>query len=307
MIDIVKMNYFVTIVEMDFNLTKSSKKLFISQPALSKFINTFENDENLDLFVKRGKRLVGLTRAGEKLYEHSKMILSSYNSMMSDLKIYSKVISGTIKLGIPPLIMTVLFTEIMTQLVLENPQIKFEIIEIGAFDLKKKLLTNELDMAILITPTGLNSSQYIQETLFTDELTLFMSKDNQLASKDNIVWKDLTHRNLAIFNDTFMIHHQIINKFMAQRIIPTISMTSGLWDYLVDVTRNSDFITIMPSPIKKFINMDNYKEVRINNPIPWEVVMVYHERDYYSQIELYVRKMLMKYFRDGERVKPLTL
>lgn len=221
MIDILKMKYFIAIVESEFNLTKAAQRLFISQPALSKFISTLEEEENLILFERKNNKLMVLTPAGEKFYEHSKAINSAYNIMLNDLSVYSKVISGTIKIGIPPLIMTVLFTEVIAQLYLKNPQIKFEIVELGAFELRKKLLLNEIDLAILITPTGLSSSQFTEELLWQDELTAFMSSTNELAEQDKIYWHDLNHSKLAVFNDTFMIHHQIVNKFISQKMIPT--------------------------------------------------------------------------------------
>lgn len=306
MIDITKMNYFIAIVESEFNLTKAAQRLYVSQPALSKFISTLEEEENLNLFERKNNKLLVLTPAGHKFYEHAKAISSAYNTMLNDLSVYSKMTSGTIKIGIPPLIMTVLFTDVIAQLYLRNPQIKFDIVELGAFELRKKLLLNELDIAILITPTGLSTSQFTEEVLWRDELTAFMSSDNELANQGNITWKDLNHRNLAIFNDTFMIHHQIVSKFISQKMIPSFSLTSGLWDYLVDVTKHSDFITIMPSPISKVLNMDHLKEVTMDSPIVWEVVLVYPIRDYYSKVDLYVRDSLKRFFQFGSTITALS-
>lgn len=306
MIDIVKMNYFIAIVESDFNLTRAAQRLFVSQPALSKFISTLEEEENLNLFERKNNKLIILTPGGHKFYDHAKAITQAYKTMLNDLSVYSKITSGTIKIGIPPLIMTVLFTDVIAQLYIRNPQIKFEIVEEGAFELRKKLLLNELDMAILITPTGLSTSQFTEEILWQDELTTFMSRDNELADQPAVSWKDLNHRNLAIFNDTFMIHHQIVAKFISQKMIPNFSLTSGLWDYLVDVTKHSDFITIMPSPISKVLNMEQLKEVPMANPINWEVVLVYTIRDYYSKIDLYVRDSLKGFFQFGSPIVPMA-
>lgn len=306
MIDILKMTYFIAIVESEFNLTKAAQRLFVSQPALSKFISTLEEEENLNLFERKNNKLIILTPAGHKFYEHAKSIISAYKTMLNDLSVYSKITSGTIKIGIPPLIMTVLFTEVIAQLYIRNPQIKFEIVEEGAFELRKKLLLNELDMAILITPTGLSTAQFKEELVWQDELTAFMSSDNELANQGSITWKDLSHRNLAIFNDTFMIHHQIVSKFISQKMVPSFSLTSGLWDYLVDVTKHSDFITIMPAPISKVLNMEHLKEVPMVNPIIWEVVLVYPIRDYYSKIDLYVRDSLKRFFQFGSPITALA-
>lgn len=42
--DITQLKYFVCIVESDYNLSAASKKLHISQPALTQYIRKFEDE-----------------------------------------------------------------------------------------------------------------------------------------------------------------------------------------------------------------------------------------------------------------------
>lgn len=47
MMDIRHLRYFVSIVDNDFNLSRASQNLYVSQPALSMMITEFENRENI--------------------------------------------------------------------------------------------------------------------------------------------------------------------------------------------------------------------------------------------------------------------
>ena len=63
--DIRHLRYFVSIVDNDFNLSRASLNLYISQPALSMMISDFENKEGVQLFKRAQGKIVGLTYVGE--------------------------------------------------------------------------------------------------------------------------------------------------------------------------------------------------------------------------------------------------
>ncbi len=297
--DIVQLKYFVTIVETDFNLSSAANKLNISQPALTKLIRKFENDENIKLFVRVNGRLKSLTLSGELFYANAKTVISHYDRMMSELRENSTSIRGKIRIGVPPLILTVLFSNILSKLIIDNPNIYFDIVEVGAYELERSLKLQEIDLAIILQPTNLNPHHFIEEVIYTDELSCFMSANHPLADKKHLTFYELENQNLAIFNETFMIHHQLVSKFQSLSIKPKIALTSVSWNFLIESTLNSDFITIMPRPINRYFSNKKIKEVIIKDSIPWKVAVAYPKKCNYSRIELFVRDSLVEYFECG--------
>lgn len=304
--DINQLKYFVAIVNNDFNLSNASKKLHLSQPALSKYILKFEEEEKVQLFKRKNGRLAGLTLAGENFYNNAISVLDHHAGMLKELREHSTTVKGSVRIGIPPLILTVLFTEVMSRFISLNPTIRFEIIELGAFELRKMLLLNELDFALLLTPTNLSPLIYEEVLIRQDELTAFMSAHNPLAEKEILSWSDLRGRDLAIFNETFMIHHQLMRKFDALKMDPKISLMSGSWDFLLEVTRTSEFITILPSPIRHHFFIQEIKERHFDSPINWNVVLTYPIKTHYTQIERYVKKSIVEYFTEHKEIKKIS-
>jgi DNA-binding transcriptional LysR family regulator len=303
--DIIQLKYFIAIVENDLNLSLASKKLHLSQPALSKYILKFEEEENLKLFERKNGRLSGLTFAGENFYNNAKVVVESHTNMLSDLREQSKQITGSVTIGIPPLILTVLFTEIMAQLITSNPTINFIILELGAFELKKLLLLGEIDFAVILSPSEISPLLFEETMISEDELTLFMSVNNPLSEKKSVEWADLKKIDLAIFNETFMIHHQLKRKFDALKIYPKISLMSGSWDFLLEVTRTSNFVTILPSPIHWHFNYDDVAEVPIEDPISWKVILTHPIKTHYSRLELYTKESIINYFVYKNKIIPM--
>jgi len=54
-------------VRQNFNLTEVAEALFTSQPGVSKHIKDLEDELGVELFVRKGKRLIGLTEPGKEL------------------------------------------------------------------------------------------------------------------------------------------------------------------------------------------------------------------------------------------------
>lgn len=54
-------------VRQNFNLTDVAEALFTSQPGVSKHIKDLEDELGIEIFLRRGKRLLGLTEPGKEL------------------------------------------------------------------------------------------------------------------------------------------------------------------------------------------------------------------------------------------------
>lgn len=80
-----KLDYVLTIAE-EKNLTKASKRLYVSQPALTAYLNKLETDLGVRLF-DRTKSPITLTAAGEYYIREMKKIASTEQQIRSTLKV----------------------------------------------------------------------------------------------------------------------------------------------------------------------------------------------------------------------------
>ncbi len=62
-------------VRQDFNLTEVANALYTSQPGVSKHIKDLEDELGIEIFVRRGKRLLGMTEPGKELVQVVERIL----------------------------------------------------------------------------------------------------------------------------------------------------------------------------------------------------------------------------------------
>ena len=99
--DIHQIKYLITIVNNDFNLTRSAKILGVSQPALSKLINEVEKSEQIQIFTHGKGRITGLTPLGDDLIANGRQVSADFDKMIQSMRDSSNLKRGTVKIGIP--------------------------------------------------------------------------------------------------------------------------------------------------------------------------------------------------------------
>ncbi|TDQ56520.1 DNA-binding transcriptional LysR family regulator [Mesocricetibacter intestinalis] len=296
--DIKHLRYFIAIVENNFNLSQTSKNLYISQPALSMMINDFENRENAQLFKRSQGKIVSLTYIGENYYRDAKEIIKKYNEMHINLHNANKQISGKITIGIPPLVLSVVFSEVMPKLILANPTINFTIKEEGAYLLKRDLLLENVDIAVLLYPERIAKNIIDSFAIQRSELAVFLSPKHHLAQKERLNWRDLHNEKIAIFDTTFMIYHQLIEAFERHNIHPNIILKSSSWDFLLNTVKiNKSLLTILPLPIAEQFKSAEFVCRKIDQPVLWCVTLCRLKKTNYTNIENYILDSLLKAFK----------
>jgi len=299
--DIRYLEYFIEIVNCKFNLSAASKKLKVSQPALSQVIKSFETAENLQLFERYKGRLQNLTASGKVFYRNALLLTDNYRNMLEELRESSIKVRGNVRIGVPPLILGITFSEILSTLISDNPDVEMEIVEAGSVELEEMLMTKALDLAVLVLPTGVDSELVDEHLIQESELAAFMSADNPLAKKRKLQWSDLNNQTLALQDSSFALHHRIKHRLDEENVQLKKVITSKSWDFLLMSTKKSNFITIFQSPIKDIFSLDGIVRVPFADPIPWRVAICQARKKRHSHVENFVLKTIIAHF-DGTDV-----
>ncbi|WP_314059670.1 LysR family transcriptional regulator [uncultured Vagococcus sp.] len=295
--DIKQLRYFTAIIKHNYNLSHAANMLYVSQPTLSMMVNEFEKKEGVKLFQRERSRITGLTYVGERYYEDALSVLSLYDEMFTHLHDSQAESEGSITIGIPPLVLAVVFSTIMPELILKNPKITIDVKEIGAYQLKDELLLGNVDLAVLLAPAGFNSHLVETYDIQQSELAAFFSSEHPLAKKKAIQWQDFNNQNLAIFDNSFMIHHLLSEAFGRQQVHPNIILTSGSWDYMLNATRiNKEIATILPKPIHELYHVEGVTCCPIEKPVVWQVILARLKKKNYSHAESFILDSLLSTF-----------
>ena len=73
-----------------------------------------------------------MTHEGQLLYDEATLILDQFDQLIQKLNNRSRSPKGTVRIGIPPVIVATVFTRLLFLLQEEYPAITFDVVEVGA-------------------------------------------------------------------------------------------------------------------------------------------------------------------------------
>lgn len=155
------------------SITKAAARLFISQPALSNYINKIEEELGVRLFDRSASPLI-LTYAGEQYLKHARVILAQIEDMNRQMRDITHHLEGRIRIGFPSERIIYMLPLIMAPLKEQYPGIEVEVSNGSGSQLMEKLRTGAVDFVFL--PACKTEKDAVRETVAQEELLLVAAK-----------------------------------------------------------------------------------------------------------------------------------
>lgn len=130
------------------SITKAAAKLFISQPALSNYINKVEEELGVKLFDRSANPLI-LTYAGEQYLQRAKGILSQIEDMDRQMRDITHHMEGRIRIGFPNERIIYMLPLILPLLKERYPGIDVEVANGSGHQLMESLRAGNVDFIFL--------------------------------------------------------------------------------------------------------------------------------------------------------------
>ncbi|WP_339261230.1 LysR family transcriptional regulator [Lysinibacillus sp. FSL K6-3209] len=284
---------FMDVVEYG-SFTKAANESFVSQPSLSKSIKKLEDNLHVEL-LNRSTRHVELTDAGHIVYKQGQKIMRSVHDLHILLDDLLNIKTGTIKLGIPPLIGTLFFPEIARKFHQQYPNVHLELVERGAKLIGTLVENGEVDMGIVVLPT--DERKFVVQSFVEDQFFVYINEQHPLAKQDTILLQDLKNESFIIFTEEFTLHDYVIKSCKSAGFTPIIGYKSSQWDLIVELVSSNLGVTLLPYSIAAKQTNQNVKIIPLQNyHMPWRLGVITKKNTYQS----YALKQLLKTIRSEE-------
>ena len=237
---------FVTIIE-EGSFAKAAQSLNISQPALSRNIKLLEFRLGATLMY-RDRNGVKLTEIGRLIFGHGQSMKKSYD-IASDLAaaLSAKKI-GQLRLGATPYMADSLLPEPFTEFHKQFDGIHFELISGNASELREKLRSGDLDLAV-IPAEILKKSDFIEyEGLIEDRMEILAGSNHPLAKSKKVSISDLAGAKWISHPVGSLLKEQMESSLLSLGIssIDTALQVNSR-KILVQIMTNTDVLSVLPS------------------------------------------------------------
>ena len=172
-------------VARNLSYTKSSRELFISQPAITKHIQELESQYHTRLFERMGNRIM-LTEAGRLMQEHTQRILEEYARLEYEMSLLSDEHRGTLRLGASTTIAQYVLPPLLARFVEKFPKVELSLLNGNSEEIERALQEHRIDL-------GLVEGNIRQANL---KYTSFMSDELVAVVNARSKWKDTEELSL---------------------------------------------------------------------------------------------------------------
>jgi DNA-binding transcriptional LysR family regulator len=140
---------FVYVVELG-SIAEAARRLDLTAAAVAKRVKMLEAELGTKL-VRRSGRTVATTEAGERILNRARTVLHEVRDLKSYLNDAS-VLAGQLRLGGTPTMMTSLIPDVLAKLLTRHLQIDIYLEPGTSTDLYRKVVSGDLDAAVLVQP-----------------------------------------------------------------------------------------------------------------------------------------------------------
>jgi len=212
-------------VRQNFNLTEASAALYTSQSGVSKHIKDLEDELGVQLFVRKGKRLLGLTEPGQSLLSIVERMLVDAENIKRLADDFNKVDEGTLTIATTHTQARYVLPPIVNQFKKLFPKVHLILKQASPVEIAEMLLQGEADIGIatesLTTEENLASIPYYQW-----QHSIITPQDHPLTQLDKIDLDALSEYPLITYHGGFTGRSKIDKAFEDAQIDADIVMSA---------------------------------------------------------------------------------
>ena len=175
--DFKDLSYILAIAKYQ-NITKAADALYISQPTLTKFLQSLEHQMGQKLFRKLGHKFV-LTYAGERYVTKATEILNLKKELDQEMNDIIKNNYGSLKIAFPTMRSAYMLPCTLPVFNQMYPNVRLDVLEEHSGKLEGMLLNGETDLAFFNLP--IKSPDIDYEVIKHEEVLLVMAANHPLA------------------------------------------------------------------------------------------------------------------------------
>ena len=212
-------------VRQDFNLTTVANTLFTSQPGVSKHIKDLEDELGIEIFIRRGKRLLGLTEPGRELLVVVERILLDAQNARSIADHFSNRETGNLVIATTHTQARYALPEVIKRFKAEYPKVHLVLHQGSPREIAELLSAGEADIAIateglVSIPDSVSFPYYIWHH------ALVVPLGHPLTQLATITLADLADYPIVTYHEGFTGRTNIDRSFAEAGLAPDIVLSA---------------------------------------------------------------------------------
>ncbi|MDR2688164.1 MAG: CysB family HTH-type transcriptional regulator [Azoarcus sp.] len=212
-------------VRRGFNLTAVGNALFTSQSGVSKHIKDLEDEIGLELFVRRGKRLLGLTEPGKEVAAMVERMLLDATNIKRLAEQYASADSGQLTVATTHTQARYALPQVVTAFKRAYPRVHLKLHQGSPAEIVQMLLDGEADIGIA-TEAIADIPDLVSFPYYSWRHIVVVPVGHPLAEMEKPALADVAEYPIITYHEGITGRARIDNTFAAAGLAPEIVMSA---------------------------------------------------------------------------------
>jgi LysR family cys regulon transcriptional activator len=212
-------------VQRELNLTEVAKALHTSQSGVSKHIMDLEHELGIDIFVRRGKRLVGLTEPGKELVALVGRIMLDVKSIKGVAEQFSSRDTGQLTLATTHTQARYSLPPVVSEFKKSFPNVQLVLHQGGPAEIVALLMSGQADVAIATDALD-NIAEFASFPYYSWRHTVIVPGGHPLEGQTSIAIEQIAAFPIITYSEGFTGRGRVDEAFARAKVSPNIVMSA---------------------------------------------------------------------------------
>ena len=191
--DLVDLQLFVAVAETR-SITNGALRVHLALASASERIKGLEAAFGV-MLLRRGRRGVELTPAGESLLDHARVVLHNVEAMRGDLAAFSRGVKATVRLLANTAGLSEYLPKALAAFLSQHPHISIDVEERESGEIANAILSGAAELGLAAEHTLPDSIERIPFS--EDRLVLVTARHDELANRRQVDFREVVERDFV--------------------------------------------------------------------------------------------------------------
>ena len=256
-----QLKYILEVSKNNLNVSSTAVSLFTSQPGISKQIKLLEEELGVEIFVRSGKHLTGITPVGRKILSIASEMLQLSQNIKKVAKESVDPNLGSLSISITHALAKFILPSILEQFIVSHPRVSINVIEAIPSHISTEFQNDNIDIAL--AHEDLNVAGNIALIPCNQwNRVIITKKDHPLRKRQDLTLSDIAKYPIVTYPLGNKEQSKRLRAFSLNSIIPNIVFTSSDSDLLKTYVDLEIGIGLIPSIALRDEDKKNFEIIR---------------------------------------------
>ena len=220
-----QLRYIHEVVRQNLNVSAAADALFTSQPGVSKQIRQLEDELGVEVFVRHGKRLVGVTEPGRQVLQLAERMLRDMASLKQVGEEFSNESRGSLSIATTHTQARYVLPKVIRDFVGRFPEVRLSLHQGSPRQVCEMVLSGEADIAIATEAID-EYEELVMLPCYQWNRCIVATPRHPILQASPLTLEAIARYPLITYDDAFTGRSLINKAFLGRGLKPNVVLTA---------------------------------------------------------------------------------